>query len=1042
VDGDWSVSAADSSETATFQVLSLTVADETDNHGAGNSQALTGSRPWISIMCKFNDVTDEPRNLAYFLGMYGSSKPGLDHYWREVSYNNINIVGSNAVGWYALPHPRSYYVYNNGFDHNRAATDCTGVADPQVNFSQYVGISLMFNDDLDGYAWGGGWYGTLDGVSKVWSMTWEPPWGYTNIMVISHEMGHGVGLPHSSGTYGQTYDNQWDVMSDGWSNCSNSSDATYGCLGQHTIAYHKDILGWIPANQKFTPTQAGTTTITLEQLALPQTGNYLMAQIPIGGSTTRFYTVEVRRKTGYDVKLPGQAVIIHEVDTTRNIPAHVIDADNNGNTGDAGAMWIPGETFSDSANGIFVSVLSSTSTGFQVSITITPSGDPTLTVGKTGTGSGTVTSSPSGIDCGATCSHAFPSKTVVTLTATPATGSTFSGWSGGGCSGTGTCSVTMTTSTSVTADFVIVNLPDIPVMVAPAVNALVTDHTPIFDWTDATPNLDHYEIEIAAEAGFTSIVASDPALLASTYTPSTDLPSNSTLYWRVRSVDAHGLSRGWSAARAFRTALLPPFLSAPGDATHTLSTKPAFDWSDVTGATSYTIQVSRNNTFTLLLVNINPVASTYTPAVPLPVNLSLYWRVRTNGLRGPSTWSTVYSFQSANPPATPALLLPANNALTTNYTPRMDWGNSTVPAGTTFKKYELQLATNNTFTTPSSVDIAGLASNSEYTPGADLTSNSSYYWRVRSYNTAGEYSSWSLVRKFRTALVPPVLLLPADGEILFNKRPSFDWGDVAGATGYAIKIYRNSALTLVVGTYSVTPSTYTPAADLPANMILYWRVQSRGANGPSAWSAARSIHTGNPPSTPILLLPANNALTTDYTPRLDWGLVSLPVGVTFAHYQVQVADNAAFTAPVVDESGLTDRLVHEATPVTDLTANTKYYWRVRSYNAAGEYSTWSLVRTLRTAIAPPVLLTPANGVSTANRKPPFDWADMAGASGYTIQVSRNSTFTSMVVNKAVVLSAFIPTVDLPSGTLSWRVRANGINGPSLWSNVWSFTVVP
>jgi hypothetical protein len=324
----------------------------------------------------------------------------------------------------------------------------------------------------------------------------------------------------------------------------------------------------------------------------------------------------------------------------------------------------------------------------------------------------------------------------------------------------------------------------------------------------------------------------------------------------------------------------------------------------------------------------------------------------------------------------------------------------------------------------------------------DLTSNTTYYWRVRSYNTAGEYSAWSLVRAFRTALVAPVLLLPADGENQPNRRPTFDWGDVAGTTGYTIQISRNVGFTQVVGTYPVVPSTYTPAADLPANMTLYWRVQSRGANGPSVWSGARSFHTANPPGIPALLLPANDALTTDYTPRLDWGAVTLPVGVTFGHYQVQVADNATFTAPVVDESGLSDRLVHETTPVTDLNANTKYYWRVRSYNVAGEYSAWSLVRTFRTAIAPPTLLTPTDGAFTTNRRPAFDWADMAGASGYTIQVSKNSTFTSIVVNKTVVLSTFTPTVDLPIGTLYWRVKANGVNGPSLWSTFWGFSITP
>src|SRR5439155_65795 len=58
-----------------------------------------------------------------------------------------------------------------------------------------------------------------------------------------------------------------------------------------------------------------------------------------------------------------------------------------------------------------------------------------LTVSKTGTGSGTVTSSPAGISCGTTCSASFTSGTMVTLTAAPAAGSTFTGWSGGGCAG-------------------------------------------------------------------------------------------------------------------------------------------------------------------------------------------------------------------------------------------------------------------------------------------------------------------------------------------------------------------------------------------------------------------------------------------------------------------------------------------------------------------------------------------------------------------------------------------------------------------------------
>jgi hypothetical protein len=77
----------------------------------------------------------------------------------------------------------------------------------------------------------------------------------------------------------------------------------------------------------------------------------------------------------------------------------------------------------------------------------------TLTVTKTGNGSGTVTSSPSGIDCGSDCAESYSRGTVVTLTASAATGSTFGGWVGA-CTGAGECQVTMDATKSAVATFV------------------------------------------------------------------------------------------------------------------------------------------------------------------------------------------------------------------------------------------------------------------------------------------------------------------------------------------------------------------------------------------------------------------------------------------------------------------------------------------------------------------------------------------------------------------------------------------------------------
>lgn len=73
-----------------------------------------------------------------------------------------------------------------------------------------------------------------------------------------------------------------------------------------------------------------------------------MAQIPIGGLSTQFYTFEARGFAGYDTQIPGEAIMIHNVDTTRSDRlAQVVDADNNGNPNDAGAMYLSADTVLD-----------------------------------------------------------------------------------------------------------------------------------------------------------------------------------------------------------------------------------------------------------------------------------------------------------------------------------------------------------------------------------------------------------------------------------------------------------------------------------------------------------------------------------------------------------------------------------------------------------------------------------------------------------------------------------------------------------------------
>ena len=77
----------------------------------------------------------------------------------------------------------------------------------------------------------------------------------------------------------------------------------------------------------------------------------------------------------------------------------------------------------------------------------------TLSVGQSGIGTGTVVDNTSAISCQPTCSASYDGGTTVTLTATPSANSAFTGWSGGGCSGTGSCVVALNANTVVTANF-------------------------------------------------------------------------------------------------------------------------------------------------------------------------------------------------------------------------------------------------------------------------------------------------------------------------------------------------------------------------------------------------------------------------------------------------------------------------------------------------------------------------------------------------------------------------------------------------------------
>jgi M6 family metalloprotease-like protein len=347
--------------------------------GAG-VQAVSGSQPWVTIMCEFpgSVVGQDTDTLAYFQDMYSADYPGMDHYWRTQSFGKVNLLGSNAYGWFTLPHSQTYYFDQpgSGTDYlilEELALDCINAATATVDFTPYVGINFMFNGELNCCAWGGGDYLNIDGVTKLWRLTWNPPWSWRDITVVAHEVGHGFGLPHANNYDNDNwpYDSPWDVMSDTHSFCNLLTDPDYGCLGQHTNAYHKDSLGWFAPEQRLVAT-SNTGLVTLDHVAMQNPDDLQVIIIPVPSSTV-FYVVEARQtvNSNYDAKLPGKAVIIHEIDESRLEPAWLVggtsDALSGSVTTGVDGAWLVGEEFA--GPNFKLTVESETTDGFVVSVT-------------------------------------------------------------------------------------------------------------------------------------------------------------------------------------------------------------------------------------------------------------------------------------------------------------------------------------------------------------------------------------------------------------------------------------------------------------------------------------------------------------------------------------------------------------------------------------------------------------------------------------------------------------------------------------------------
>lgn len=573
---------------------------------------------------------------------------------------------------------------------------------------------------------------------------------------------------------------------------------------------------------------------------------------------------------------------------------------------------------------------------------------------------------------------------------------------------------------------------DAPAYVSPDDNCFTNDETPTLDWSEPEEDLS-YQIQIDDDADFSSPVLnvtanSDPTLPpgnTSTMTISPALPEG-TWYWRVQAIDCAGNMSGWSQSSSYAsftidtTAPDAPYLISPSDYAVTNDKTPTFDWADVKDAISahsselsgnydnsnycptvyYIIQIETNESTptvppgdgfdAAIEYSTDPSdphdvyqpdffnGSSMTPTMLPNVGSSrtFFWRVMARDCAGnESTWSNIWAIRiDPNCKSAPSLVSPDNGSWINDNTPYFDWSDEDDAT------YTLQVDNNVDFSSPE-INQSRLTTSS-YVSTA-LLRDGTYYWRVKSTDTAGNSCGWSsdvwvlnIDVQITDPINVPILVTPADNDCISDTTPIFDWqgiGDKSAPVVYTIQVVKDS------------PDFSSPETMLINVSELSWYSEVKQ----TIWPAD---------------------INDD-----------------------KVIDETDYAATTADLDGL------------DYLTEGTYYWRVKAFDQAANETHWSSVSTFTlktTAPATPALVSPANGGTITDSLPTFQWSKVAEVDHYLFQLDTNSDFSSPAISQEVKdTTAFTPTTPLTlNQTYYWRVAAVACGGvQSAFSSGWSVT---
>ncbi len=420
-----------------------------------------------------------------------------------------------------------------------------------------------------------------------------------------------------------------------------------------------------------------------------------------------------------------------------------------------------------------------------------------------------------------------------------------------------------------------------------------------------------YRLDVSPDNFSTFVTGFNDLSVTFTSTSVTGLSEGITYQYRVRAVNVGGTSAN---SNSIAVVTVPPVPTAAA-ATSISTSGFTANWSLVSGATEYLLDISSDNFSSYLTGYINKSLATNSELVTgLQPNTTYQYRVRAKSSSGTSANSATISVLTYSvAPVAVAATAPTQTGLTANWN-----------AITGITNFKLDVSSDDFATRVSGFDDLSVTGTSKVITG--LASGVTYKYRLRAVNATGPSGNSNVIGIITIPATPVASAATSISQTGFT----LNWNSVLGADSYILDVSTASNFSSFVDGYQSKSlvNTSESLSGLANGTRYYFRVKSKNNSGESGFSSVASQITIPKTPDPNPIADADIGSTTFIA---SWQAVQ---GVDYYEIDVTTASSNFSTFVGIYNAENVGNEINVI--VQGLSPATSYYFRVRAVNAGGK----------------------------------------------------------------------------------------------------------